>query len=210
MVPRVDHCKKLHTHFKFLEIGLGCGMQYGPGASAALWKTLFTGCDSEIWFAEFDAKCVAEHKKTGKLDGFNILVGDQANATTVSSWVVESKGKFDVIIDDGGHRNEMILTSFKYLWPTVNPGGLYFMEDLQVGYNVVFHRNGFDEFPPVALVLESWIDSLIMPAAEALPDSNPPFARYFRKDIFTRYPIPPDVDWIFCQKEACVLRKRDQ
>ena len=35
-----------------------------------------------------------------------------------------------VIVDDGGHRNYMILNAFWSLWPIVSPGGLYFIEDL--------------------------------------------------------------------------------
>lgn len=31
----------VHPKMKFLEIGLGCDMNYGPGASVALWKNFF-------------------------------------------------------------------------------------------------------------------------------------------------------------------------
>ena len=32
----------------------------------------------------------------------------------------------------GGHTQGQIFASFMALWPTVKPGGLYFIEDLQV------------------------------------------------------------------------------
>lgn len=38
-----------YQKLKILEIGLGCNMNYGPGASAKLWKEYFP--NSEVWFA---------------------------------------------------------------------------------------------------------------------------------------------------------------
>ena len=106
---------------KMLEIGLGCDMNYGPGASTALWKKLFP--EADLWEAEFNADCVEKHRGD-KLKGFNVLIGDQGNETVLDSWVQESGGNFDVIIDDGGHQNCQIWHSFLKLWPTVKPGGL--------------------------------------------------------------------------------------
>jgi hypothetical protein len=42
---------------------------------------------------------------------------------------------FDIIIDDGSHVGEHILTSFKILWSTVKPGGYYIIEDLHSIYS---------------------------------------------------------------------------
>lgn len=69
---------------KMLEIGLGCDMNYGPGASTALWKKLFPKAD--LWEAEFNADCVEKHRAE-KLKGFNVLIGDQGNETVLDSWV---------------------------------------------------------------------------------------------------------------------------
>ena len=68
---------------KMLEIGLGCDMNYEPGASVALWKKLFP--QAELWEAEYDAKCVEQAK-------------------TLDEWLEKSGGGFDVIID-GEPRN---------------------------------------------------------------------------------------------------------
>ena len=38
---------------------------------------------------------------------------------------------FEVVIDDGGHENKLMLPAFHSLWPSVTPGGLYFIEDMQ-------------------------------------------------------------------------------
>ena len=39
---------------KMLEIGLGCDMSYGPGASARMLREFLP--DAEIWFAESDGE----------------------------------------------------------------------------------------------------------------------------------------------------------
>ena len=54
LVHRVGHSRPA----KMLEIGLGCGMNYGAGASALLWRELFSQTELELWEAEVDKVCV--------------------------------------------------------------------------------------------------------------------------------------------------------
>ena len=84
---------------KMFEIGLGCDMGYGPGASVALHKALFP--QAELWEAEYDGKCVEKAKERQMLEGIQVVVGDQGNDTTLDSWINETGGEFDVVIDDG-------------------------------------------------------------------------------------------------------------
>ena len=49
---------------KMLEIGLGCNMGYGPGASVALYRKLFP--QAEIWEAEYDGECVKQSIARGE------------------------------------------------------------------------------------------------------------------------------------------------
>eukprot|EP00957_Ditylum_brightwellii_P076234 5795152-Ditylum_brightwellii.AAC.1 len=77
-----------------LEIGLGCNMKYGPGASVALYKNLFP--KAELWEADYDGDCVEKSTKAGELEGIHTLVGDQANDTVLDSWIEKSGGNFDV------------------------------------------------------------------------------------------------------------------
>mmetsp|Transcript_26695 Transcript_26695/g.56400 ORF Transcript_26695/g.56400 Transcript_26695/m.56400 type:complete len:412 (-) Transcript_26695:26-1261(-) len=176
-------------NMKMLEIGLGCDMNYEPGASVALWKKLFPKAD--LWEAEYNATCVELSTKQGKLDGFNVLVGDQGNNETLDEWIKKSEGGFDVIIDDGGHQNCQIMASFIKLWPTVKPGGLYFIEDLSVG-----KWKGYKEYSTASCSkkfvfshkLQEWVDDLVY---QGLYGSN-----------------KWDVHFMFCQAEACVLGKK--
>lgn len=45
-----------NKNFKLLEIGLGCGQQFGVGASAIMWREYF-GELADIHYIEFDQPC---------------------------------------------------------------------------------------------------------------------------------------------------------
>jgi len=168
---------------KLMEIGLGCDMAYGPGASVALWKTLFPHVD--LWEAEFDAACVNRLQAEGRLDGINVVTGDQGNRTTLQRWVQETGGHFDVVIDDGGHQNKQIRASFEELWPHVEPGGLYFLEDLQVGRWTPYDTGGV----VMSDMVQAWVEQLLT------------------QEVGGDLPLPEGVQSMFCQAEACVLMK---
>ena len=170
---------------KMLEIGLGCNMNYGPGASVALHKKLFP--QAELWEAEYDAACVEKHRD-GTLKGINLLTGDQGDDTVLDGWIEQSGGKFDVVIDDGGHHNCQIWHSFQKLWPTVKPGGLYFIEDMHVAK--------LEEYR--GATTETCGKDLIVP--EKLKE--------YMDDLIYDTKRKTDVEFIFCQSEACVLGKK--
>lgn len=182
---------------KLLEIGLGCHTSYGPGASVQAWKTILPTV--ELWEAEYNAACVAESRKNGKLRDVHTVTGDQGNATVVDQWVKESGGKYDIVIDDGGHRNSQIKTSFDRLWPHVNPGGLYFLEDLQVGRDP--RHDDTKKQAVMSDILQAWTEQLLISS----PHVGKP-----KKEIAEKFPLPKDVDYIFCQHEACVIGKIKQ
>mmetsp|Transcript_26553 Transcript_26553/g.28556 ORF Transcript_26553/g.28556 Transcript_26553/m.28556 type:complete len:177 (+) Transcript_26553:590-1120(+) len=73
-----------HPEMKMLEIGLGCDMGYGPGASVKLWKALFP--EADLWEAEFDGKCVQKNQDMLLELGLKTLVGDQYSLLGGSSW----------------------------------------------------------------------------------------------------------------------------
>lgn len=99
-----------------LEIGVQSGdalrmwMEYLPLAT-------FTGID-------IDPNC-------GK--PCRVVIGDQSNRDFLKE-IVRDYGPFDIIMDDGGHTMEQQLTSFDELFPTLNKGGLYVIEDTHTSY----------------------------------------------------------------------------
>ena len=87
---------------RMLEIGLGCNMDYGPGASVQIWRQLLP--HAELWEAEYDAECVKKARAKGQLEGIKTVTGDQGDFAVLRRWAEEIGGELDVIIDDGGHR----------------------------------------------------------------------------------------------------------
>lgn len=173
---------KRNQPIKLLEIGLGCDMHYGPGASVQVWKN-YLHQESEIWMADVDSMCVEKYLTHEFMLGINTLVGDQRNPVILSQWIKETGGHFDVIIDDGGHRNSMIEHSFNALWPALKSGGLYFVEDMQVGRESWQDRT--DEGHTMPDMMQMWVNSLLVGGLK-----------------------PVDLQFIFCQSEACVLAKK--
>ena len=71
--------------------------------------------------------------KEYNIDRVEIFCGDQSDKNILNK-IVEKYKTFDVIIDDGSHKNEDVKNSFNYLFPYLKYGGLYIIEDLQTSY----------------------------------------------------------------------------
>jgi hypothetical protein len=194
---------------KFLEIGFGCNMPYGPGASMAAWRKYLP--KAELWVAEFNKSCIERSRHDGLLTSTdsNSLIGDQGNVTDLQRWVVESGGSFDVIVDDGCHLSGPMITSFTILWEHLKPGGLYFVEDL-----VLTPRPDHDDTNGKRVMVDvvySWIDQLLvwdydmMGQEPRYRPGNPMFPSSVPNRVRDR--IPPRMKYVFCQKDACMFAK---
>ena len=71
--------------------------------------------------------------------------GDQTCEVFWRCFIADYGKDFDIVIDDGGHFNDGIITSFNGLWPYVKPGGFYAVEDLGCAYGPgsIFVKPGF-------------------------------------------------------------------
>lgn len=76
---------------------------------------------------------------------YHFNCGDQSSPTFWACWLADHGGGLDIVIDDGGHYNDGIITSFISLWPAVKPGGFYAIEDLGCSYaaDSIFVKPGF-------------------------------------------------------------------
>jgi len=131
-----------NQHVKFLEIGLGCNMNYGPGASYYTWLEYFP--DVDLYYIEYDARCADAW--ANKTTDATIFVGDQADVSFLEQVIQKSGGNFDVIIDDGGHNMTQQRTSLHVLWDAIKPGGVYFVEDLKTSYIPKYGGGTLDTF----------------------------------------------------------------
>lgn len=110
--------------------------------------------------------------------------------------VHKSGGKFDIIIDDGGHLYYQQKATFEVLWEELAPGGLYFMEDLQVSSS------------------ESGMTREILGWADQLASCRQAFCgsmgnKWKTEPTWVKWPThaPKDMISVHCQTEICVMRK---
>jgi glycosyltransferase involved in cell wall biosynthesis len=112
----------------FLEIGIGnvplmkhiVGETYQPGASLRMWRDYFPG--ASIYGCDIDKSVMFEE------DRIKTFWVDQGSTRDLETCV--PKIGYDVILDDGSHLLNHMMTSFRALWPRVAPNGLYIIEDI--------------------------------------------------------------------------------
>jgi hypothetical protein len=136
------------NELNFLEIGLGCGMPYGPGKSIPVWREYLPNARISIF--EFDEKCARPFEKV--VD--ELYVGDQRDKEKMRT-VGEQGGPYDIIVDDGGHSRKMQINSLIALWPFVKKrGGIYIIEDIFTSYLEVNGLNDNPEQSALDLMIE--------------------------------------------------------
>ena len=126
---------------KLLEIGAA------GGESIKTWLEYFTHSKSRV--VGVDNVQGTNRWNTVKAEGitprYTFVFGDQSDPTFWKCFAVDYGAEWDVVIDDGGHYNDQILTSFEYLWPLLKSGGIYCVEDLGVAYGAgsIFVKPGY-------------------------------------------------------------------
>lgn len=111
---------------KILEIGVGGNeSKILGGASLRMWKSYFR--KGYIYGMDIYDKSALQEKR------IKIYQGDQSDEVFLKK-VGGEAGPFDIIVDDGSHFNEHIIISFITLFPYLNNGGIYVIEDLQTSY----------------------------------------------------------------------------
>ena len=126
--PYAAHLSNLRdSKLTLLEIGVG---GYGDpsmgGHSLRAWKEYLPNSQI-IGLDYFDKSPLQE-------DRIRIYTGSQADPVSIASIVLDYPDGFDVVIDDGSHRNEHVISTFYMLWQFIKPGGWYIIEDLQTSY----------------------------------------------------------------------------
>jgi hypothetical protein len=104
-----------------LEIGVG------EGGSLQMWKR-YLGPYAQIVGIDLREECAALEEEQ-----VAIRIGHQADPAFLGR-VIEEFGPPDIIIDDGTHVMQHVLTSFRVLYPRLDRNGVYAVEDLHTAY----------------------------------------------------------------------------
>ena len=202
LLPFIDRVHAVYDRgFRLFEIGLGCSSP-AKKKGVDVWASLLSDERDSIWVAEVKVKCAQKMIAAGNVPKrVKLVFGDQANEVDLQKWQNKTSGRFDAIIDDGSHQNSHILASLRYLFVnSLSPGGLYFIEDLQV-VRSASHEDTAGAFI-FSDVIKDWIEQLVVP---------PNYTRDRKiKDNSTRpwkHRILPGIKRISCQYEACVIAK---
>ena len=109
-----------------LEIGIGGYIDPRKGGeSLRMWKAYFP--KSHIFGIDiYDKTCLDENR-------IKTFMGSQTDEDFLRRVAAEI-GTIDIIIDDGSHQNNHVITSFGILFPLLSPKGIYVIEDLQTSY----------------------------------------------------------------------------
>jgi demethylmacrocin O-methyltransferase len=109
-----------------LEIGVGGYAKTDQGgASLRMWKSYFPY--GRIFSIDIYDKSLIQEER------IKIFKGSQVDKKFLDI-VTNETGELDIIIDDGSHINEHVITSFKLLFPKLKDGGIYVIEDTQTSY----------------------------------------------------------------------------
>ena len=101
-----------------LEIGID------KGDSLRIWREFFPNANI----------CALDIiKKDFSINGVEFFFGDQSNHNFLKT-ITDKYKFFDIIIDDGSHISEQVISRFSYLYSYLNNDGLYIVEDLQTSY----------------------------------------------------------------------------
>lgn len=126
--PRyASHFRKFrYKRIRLLEIGVGGYEEpQGGGQSLRMWKRYFPL--GRIFSVDIYDKSALEERRV------RIFKGSQVDRDFLER-VVRETGPLHFIIDDGSHRNEHVIETFKLLFPALRDGGIYVVEDAETSY----------------------------------------------------------------------------
>jgi SAM-dependent methyltransferase len=139
---------------RMLEIGVQ------NGGSARLFAD-WLGQGTRVTGLDIDPTCVA-HAVPGTID---IEIGDQADREFMAG-LVSRRGPWDIVIDDGGHTNLQIITTFEVVFPHLPDGAVYIIEDTHAHWMHAVYRDHPQGLSVVHLVadlftkLHGWTGSM--------------------------------------------------
>lgn len=129
-----------------------------------------------------------------------LYLGDQGQPATLLA-AEKAAGPFDVIIDDGSHRSDHMIATFRALFPKLRAGGIYFIEDLEANF---LQNTGPIENIQNRSTMPEFLGNLIMDM------SYPWFAAVsaFQRGTHRQDSNAVWVDSVQCWRYLCAVQKR--
>jgi predicted O-linked N-acetylglucosamine transferase (SPINDLY family) len=115
---------------RYLDFGKPlCLLEIGVqnGGSLEIWKK-YLPPNSEIHGLDINPKCL----ELDFSENIHFHLGNAADKVFVNRLFVDKT--FDIIIDDGSHQSDEVISTFTHLFKKLNPGGTYIIEDLHASY----------------------------------------------------------------------------
>lgn len=137
-------------HRRIMELGVA------QGESLLGWKYWFP--NAEVIGVDH-RECPGVSEKTG----CRIVVADQTDP------VLLELGNFDLIVDDAGHDWVKQRQSLVMLWPKLNSGGVYVIEDLETSFWTEYDPQGWNAPDGVLAFLEDAVYELTAAYAKKMP-----------------------------------------
>jgi hypothetical protein len=97
------------------------------GGGLDLWKN-YLGDQAEVVGLDIDEAAV--RAAAGR---YPVILGDQEDPEVLRQ-IEREHGPFDIVIDDGGHTMRQQIVSIETLFPALNDGGIYLVEDCHTSY----------------------------------------------------------------------------
>ena len=154
----IDSYEKYFSPFKNKKLNLlEIGVMYG--SSVKMWKEYFE--NGNIYGMDIRPHCTKYSE-----DRIKIFLNDATNKKSTENLLLTESLKFDLIIDDGSHRIQDQVDTLEILWPFLNVGGVYVIEDIQdidnqrlrfeniVGAQIIDLRGVKSKYDDVLIVIE--------------------------------------------------------
>lgn len=135
------------TGFRMLEIGVS------KGGSLNMWRKYF-GPQATIVGIDVDPACATVADPPNR-----VRIGSQADPAFLRD-VVAEMGGIDVVLDDGSHIAEHQQASFECLFPLLEDGGLYAIEDMHTAYWPGQFQGGYRRRGTAIEMMKSAVDDM--------------------------------------------------
>lgn len=121
---------RYNESFNYLEIGIF------NGESLNAFREYFDKYDKIVGI-DINPEC-----KKYETDNINVEIGDQTDEQFLYD-VNKKYAGFNIILDDGSHRNDHTIKTFEFLFPLLKDEGVYIIEDTNIYNNEHFYNTSY-------------------------------------------------------------------